>query len=105
MMEYRETCYEHHPWECWVCGEERDESLERSNILVHHIRTAGGNESDNLVPLCTGCHGRVHSHTPQGGDIEKLQAVLWESSPIYPQSCALGDFVFEGGELRFETPD
>ena len=56
--EYRERCLKAKGRECIICGS--DELLK-----VHHVdgdRT--NNELDNLIPTCSGCHGKIHGKHP-----------------------------------------
>ena len=44
-------------WRCQSCG-------EMSNLEVHHkqFRSQSGHDTEeNLITLCTGCHGSLHS--------------------------------------------
>jgi 5-methylcytosine-specific restriction endonuclease McrA len=43
-------------WRCQVCG-------SMQCLQVHHLKFrshSGGDEEQNLIPLCTSCHERVH---------------------------------------------
>jgi len=45
-------------WRCQACG-------AMSNLEVHHkeFRSHCGNDSDqNLITLCSNCHGKVHGY-------------------------------------------
>jgi 5-methylcytosine-specific restriction endonuclease McrA len=52
-------------WRCQVCG-------SMQNLQVHHLKfrsRSGGDEEQNLITLCAGCHEQVHqpsklSHYP-----------------------------------------
>ena len=52
----REEVLRRDNWRCQSCG-------AMSNLEVHHkeFRSHLGEDSEeNLITLCTGCHGRVH---------------------------------------------
>jgi hypothetical protein len=52
---YRVICFQTWPRECARCG-----AVEK--IAVHHIDgDKQNNRPDNLVPLCSGCHRKVHA--------------------------------------------
>ena len=49
-------------WRCQTCG-------TMSNLEVHHnqFRSQSGEDSEeNLITLCTGCHGEKHSRRGNG---------------------------------------
>jgi len=51
---YRGVCFNAHGRECVVCG-------TTENLIAHHVdgdRT--NNDSENLRPMCRGCHRSVH---------------------------------------------
>jgi len=65
MPEYRQKAIEEYGEECQVCG-------RTSNVEVHHRdgdRT--NNRLENLIPMCRGCHTRVHR-----GRLEKFSEEL-----------------------------
>jgi 5-methylcytosine-specific restriction endonuclease McrA len=44
-------------WRCQFCG-------SMKQLQVHHLQfrsQSGGDEEQNLITLCSGCHGRMHS--------------------------------------------
>ncbi len=51
-------------WRCQICG-------VRRGLEVHHIQfrsRAGCDEEQNLMTLCSNCHGQVHGrHEPLPG--------------------------------------
>ena len=54
---YRQRCFERWDEKCACCG-------DTTAIEVHHIDgNASNNEKANLIPLCTGCHNIVESHS------------------------------------------
>lgn len=71
---YREKCLKEKGDACFVCDKER-------KIVVHHIdHDRSNNDIDNLVPLCYGCHRKVHSDNDHGKPISHLQKQLEESN-------------------------
>jgi 5-methylcytosine-specific restriction endonuclease McrA len=66
-QDYRRLCAEvltRDDWRCQSCG-----ALQ--HLEVHHIRFRsglGGDNRENLITLCTKCHGEVH----QKGTMKKL---------------------------------
>lgn len=56
---YRARALAHYGEECSVCG-------DTENILVHHRDgDRSNNELSNLIPLCEGCHGKVHGRSDE----------------------------------------
>jgi hypothetical protein len=54
-MSYREKCLSEKGESCKLCGAE-------DNIQIHHIDGDKlNNDLDNLAPVCTGCHSKIHS--------------------------------------------
>jgi 5-methylcytosine-specific restriction endonuclease McrA len=52
----RRQVLERDGWRCQVCG-------SSAKLQVHHLRRRsklGGDESENLISLCSGCHRRQH---------------------------------------------
>jgi len=52
----RAACYERDNWTCRDCGVK---CRNKVRIQAHHIvprRLGGGDELENLVTLCAGCH-------------------------------------------------
>lgn len=48
-------------WRCQQCG-------SRTNLQVHHIQLrsqAGEDAEQNLITLCSKCHGRLHTTVTQ----------------------------------------
>jgi len=46
-------------WRCQSCG-------TMSNLEVHHKEfrsQSGDDDENNLITLCSACHGSVHTHT------------------------------------------
>lgn len=43
-------------WRCQICGSSQ-------HLQVHHLKfrsQSGGDEEQNLITVCTECHGRIH---------------------------------------------
>lgn len=43
----------------------------KAGLQVHHIHPrsrGGGDEAENLAPLCIECHDDIHFHTPEDKD-------------------------------------
>lgn len=58
MSEYRERCLEQKGRKCSICGYEK-------GIVAHHIDgDRENNRIENLVPLCSICHNRIHTASP-----------------------------------------
>ena len=54
--ELRQQVLRRDGWRCQLCG-------ALSNLEVHHkeFRSQSGDDSEeNLITLCTDCHGRIH---------------------------------------------
>lgn len=89
--------------ECWNCGLSEKDG-ERTNIEVHHLRPGGGDEIDNLVPLCTQCHRMIHnSNETLDGDLGMLQWVLWSHGILYPDPSVNADAIYQNGDLDFQV--
>lgn len=64
---------------CWVCQGTVMATCVHHVIQVQH---GGGNERENLVPLCAGCHAAVHpwmdgaSH-PMVREAAQMEAFRW----------------------------
>ena len=55
MSDYRSRCLSEKGRSCVICS-------ESEKVVVHHIDgDRSNNDIENLVPLCTSCHRRVHA--------------------------------------------
>lgn len=63
-----EEVFERDNWECQECGISQEQSIVLFNrkLYIHHIDGNGSasnkinNDIDNLITLCSRCHGRIH---------------------------------------------
>jgi hypothetical protein len=63
IRDYRQLGIEAHGEECQVCG-------ATENIIVHHRNEdRSDNRIENLLPLCSSCHGKVHNRHPAVADL------------------------------------
>jgi 5-methylcytosine-specific restriction endonuclease McrA len=78
-VEYRKRLPDIHTRECYVCDYIADE--------YHHIvylSNGGVNTPRNIIPLCQGCHKKVHRHDPRRGN-RKEQEAKFESPFSVPK--------------------
>lgn len=63
-----EEVFERDNWECQECGMSQEQSIILFNrkLYIHHIDGNGStsdninNDIDNLITLCSRCHGKIH---------------------------------------------
>lgn len=99
--DYRQKALEHHGDVCQVCEATED-------ILVHHRdgdRT--NNELSNLIPLCAGCHGKVHGRSDEFPELvrELGYRPRGEDTTTLQISETLADELFERKRRRESYED
>ena len=56
---YRERCFNEKEERCVICSSEDE-------VQVHHVDGDRSNDNiENLVPVCSGCHSKIHSATDE----------------------------------------
>jgi len=83
---YREKCLRQKLSFCNICGDAEEP-------IVHHIDgNRDNNELKNLLPVCRGCHQKIHSPSSFGEKIDAYTERLPESALISPPTSALIDW-------------
>lgn len=85
-MDYREKCLSQKLHCCNICG-------ASGELLVHHIDgDRSNNELGNLIPLCDGCHRKVHRRSTRGPVIDTFTSRLPDH--------AINDGPYSGGKSQ-----
>jgi len=91
-MGYREKCLSQKLNLCNICGADEE-------LLVHHIDgDRDNNDLSNLLPVCVGCHGKVHAQTDKGEKWDKYTSKLPEKSLLKGKNSTSGKILSIEGE-------
>lgn len=73
---YRKHCYEENDKKCIICKSIR-------SVHIHHIDgNRENNETENLTPLCCGCHMYLHHRLSDGLSYKKAIEMTLNKPPI-----------------------